>query len=205
MSMNRPYCVGLTGGIGAGKTTVSDCFAALGVPVIDTDSIARGVVAPGSPGLAALLAYFDSDTLGHLQGGLNRAALRARIASDPAARTAVNELLHPRIRAEVDDHLARVTAPYALIVVPLLFESKTAYECLNRVCVVDCPEAVQVARVVARDQVSVAAAEAMLAIQASRADRLSIADDVVNNTSDRAALASAVQALHADYLVRAAG
>lgn len=203
--MKHPYCVGLTGGIGAGKTTVSDCFAALGVPVIDTDVIARALVAPGTPGLAALLDYWGTDALGTRQGGLNRGALRARIAADPSAREAVNRLLHPRIRAEVDNQLARVTAPYTLVVVPLLFESKTAYDFLDRVCVVDCPEAVQVARVAARDQVSTAAAEAMLAIQASRANRLSIADDVVSNISDRAALTAIVQRLHADYLVRAAG
>lgn len=198
------FKVGLTGGIGSGKSTVADCFAVHGVPVIDTDLIARELTALGGAALAAIRAAFD-DSVMHADGTLNRAALRSRVFSDGAARRQLEAILHPRIRQRVEQRLATVTAaPYVLIVIPLLVETGSYRDMLDRVLVVDCPEDMQIARVRARSGLDPDQINAILAAQAGRSERLAAADDVIVNTSTRAALAAEVAVLHRRYLTLAA-
>jgi dephospho-CoA kinase len=197
------FTVGLTGGIGSGKSTVADCFAALGVPVIDTDVIARDLTAPGGAALAAIRAAFGA-TVMQADGTLDRAALRRRVFADSAARHQLEAILHPRIRQGVAQKLATLTAPYALIVIPLLVETGDYRDVLNRVLVVDCPEAVQIARVMARSGLVHGEIKAILAAQAGRAERLAVADDIIVNTVSLGALRAEVAALHQRYLALAA-
>ncbi|MEM1080997.1 MAG: dephospho-CoA kinase [Pseudomonadota bacterium] len=197
-SKQRSLVIALTGGIASGKTAVSDAFAALGVPVVDTDVIARQVVAPGSAGLAEVVATFG-DTLLTAAGDLDRAKLRERIFADADARQQLERLLHPRIMNEAQLQLARVLAPYALLVVPLLVESGL-FAGVDRVLVVDVPESVQIERLLARDGGSPDAAASTLRAQASRTERLERADDVLDNTGSLDALHAAVTALHQQYL-----
>jgi len=198
------YRVGLTGGIASGKTTVSRLFAALGVPVIDSDELAREVVAPGTAGLAALVARFGTGVL-QADGGLDRRALRDQVFADPAARRDLEAITHPAIRAEMDRRSASAGGPYQVLAIPLLVEGGAARGRVDRVLVVDCPEALQVRRVMARDHSTEAQARAVLAAQASRAARLAVADDVIVNDGDLAALRDRVEALHAGYLSAAGG
>ncbi|MHB1060383.1 MAG: dephospho-CoA kinase [Thiobacillus sp.] len=197
------FAVGLTGGIGSGKSTVADCFAALGVPVIDTDVIARALTAPGGAALEAIRAAFGA-TVMQADGTLNRAVLRRRVFADSAARHQLEAILHPRIRQGVAQKLATLTAPYALIVIPLLVETGDYRDVLNRVLVVDCPEAVQIARVMARSGLAHGEIKAILAAQAGRAERLAVADDIIVNTVSLGALRAEVAALHQRYLALAA-
>ncbi len=201
--MSRPLRIGLTGGIASGKTTVAELFAARGVPVIDTDQIARDIVQPGQPALGEIAATFGPTVLG-ADGLLDRAALRQRVFADPGERRRLEAILHPRIRAELERRSAAAGGPYQLLVIPLLVEGGGQTR-LDRVLVVDCPESLQVARLVARDGGSEAAARAILAAQASRERRLSAADDVIVNDGDRAALATAVAALDSRYRRLAGG
>jgi len=197
------FTVGLTGGIGSGKSTVADCFAALDVPVIDTDVIARDLTtAPGGAALDAIRAAFGATAM-QADGTLDRAALRRRVFADGAARRQLEAILHPRIRQVVDDMLATLSAPYALIVIPLLVETGGYQDVLNRVLVVDCPEDVQIARVRARSGLTQAEIKAILAAQAGRAERLAVADDIIVNTSTVEALQAEVAALHQRYLALA--
>jgi dephospho-CoA kinase len=198
------YTVGLTGGIGSGKSTVADCFAALGVPVIDTDVIARELTAPDGAALAAIRAAFGEAVM-QADGTLDRAALRRRVFADTAARHQLETILHPRIRQAVQQALATLAAPYALIVIPLLVETGGYQDVLNRVLVVDCPEAVQIARVKARSGLAHDEVQAILAAQAGRAERLAAADDVIVNTATPAELCAEVARLHQRYLALAAG
>ncbi len=195
--------VGLTGGIGSGKSTVADCFAAHDVPVIDTDAIARELTAPGGAALDAIRAAFGAGVV-LADGALDRAALRRRIFSDVGERHRLEAILHPRIRAVVAQTLATLTTPYALVVIPLLVETGGYRDVLNRVLVVDCPEELQVARVMARSGLARNEVEAILAAQAGRATRLAAADDVILNTETPAALQSRVAELHQRYLGLAA-
>ncbi|MBU1263912.1 MAG: dephospho-CoA kinase [Gammaproteobacteria bacterium] len=197
------FTVGLTGGIGSGKSTVADCFAALGVPVIDTDVIARELTAPGGAALEAIRAVFG-ETVMQTDGTLDRAVLRRRVFADGAARHQLEAILHPRIRQGVAQKLATLTAPYALIVIPLLVEAGGYRDVLNRVLVVDCPEAVQIARVMARSGLAHGEIKAILAAQAGRAERLAVADDIIVNTLSLEALRAEVAALHQRYLALAA-
>lgn len=197
------FTVGLTGGIGSGKSTVADCFAALGVPVIDTDVIARELTAPGGAALEAIRAVFGA-TVMQTDGTLDRAVLRRRVFADSAARHQLEAILHPRIRQGVAQKLATLTAPYALIVIPLLVEAGGYRDVLNRVLVVDCPEAVQIARVMARSGLAHGEIKAILAAQAGRAERLAVADDIIVNTLSLEALRAEVAALHQRYLALAA-
>jgi dephospho-CoA kinase len=194
----RPLRIGLTGGIASGKTLVSRQFAALGVPVIDTDELAREVVAPGSEGLAAVHARFGDGVLA-ADGSLDRRALRARVFADPDARRDLEAITHPRIRALVDARAAAAGGPYQVIVIPLLVESARRTT-VDRVLVVDCPESLQLERLLRRDGGSREQAEAILAAQATRAQRLAVADDVIVNTGDPAAVDAEVAALHRRYL-----
>ena len=192
-----PLRVALTGGVASGKSTVAGLFAALGVPIIDTDLIAREVVAPGTPGLAAVVARFGADIL-LADGTLDRAKLRGVILADPQARRDLEALLHPLIRARSSALSQTAGGPYQIIVVPLLIETGTA-DAYDRVLVVDCDPQAQLERLILRDRTSAAQAQAMLAAQASRQARLERADDVIVNSADVQALARQVQVLHARY------
>ena len=194
----RALRIGLTGGIASGKSLVSRLFAALGVPVIDTDELAREVVAPGSDGLAAIRARFGDGVLA-VDGTLDRRALRALVFADPDARRDLEAITHPRIRALVEARSAAAGGPYQLIVIPLLVESGRRTT-VDRVLVVDCPESLQLERLLRRDGGSREQAEAILAAQASRAQRLAAADDVIVNARDPQAVETAVHALHRRYL-----
>jgi dephospho-CoA kinase len=197
------FTVGLTGGIGSGKSTVSDLFAALGVPVIDTDLIAHQLTAPGSTALDAIRAAFSAAVM-QADGSLDRAALRHLVFGDAAARRQLEAILHPRIRRAVEARLASLVAPYVLIVIPLLVETGGYRDLLNRVLVVDCPEALQISRVKARSGLAHDEILAILAAQASRAERLAAANDVIVNTASQASLRDEVAALHQRYLTLAA-
>jgi dephospho-CoA kinase len=196
------FRVGLTGGIASGKTTVSRLFAALGVPVIDSDEIARDVVAPGTPALAAIVARFGAGVL-QPGGDLDRRALRGIVFADPAARRDLEAITHPAIRAEMERRSAQAGGAYQVLAIPLLVEGGAARSRVDRVLVVDCPEALQVRRVMARDGSTEAQARAVLAAQASRESRLAAADDVIANDGDLAGLRDQVEALHARYLAAA--
>jgi dephospho-CoA kinase len=202
----RPLRIGLTGGIASGKSTVAARFAELGVPVIDADAIAREVVAPGTALLEALLARFSDAALARFgqplrraDGSLDRALLRRLVFDDAAQRHALEALLHPAIRVRAEQLAAQAGGPYQIHVVPLLAESN-ARSRFDRVLVVDCPEELQRARLHRRDGMSLEQAQAMLDAQASRAERLAIADDVILNDDGTAALAAPIAALHQRYL-----
>lgn len=200
-----PLRIGLTGGIASGKSSVSRLFSALGVPVIDTDEIARALVAPGTPLLEQILARFGGE-LRRSDGSLDRAALRRLVFESPERRRELDALTHPAILARAEQLAGAASGPYQIHVIPLLTETHSASR-YDRVLVVDCPEALQLERLQARDGCDAAQAQAMLAAQASRAQRLALADDVIVNDSAPAALVPKVAALDQQYraLVRAAG
>ncbi|MFP5380751.1 MAG: dephospho-CoA kinase [Gammaproteobacteria bacterium] len=194
------FVVGLTGGIGSGKSTVAGLFARQGIPVIDTDVIARDLTRPGQPALDAIRASFGESVM-QADGTLDRAALRRRVFNDAVARRRLEAILHPGIRRETEAALGRVKGPYALVVIPLLAETGGAYgDLLDRVLVVDCPEHVQIERVMARNGLARDEAVAILAAQASRAERLGLADDVIDNAASPEVLPAQVAALHRRYL-----
>lgn len=197
------FAVGLTGGIGSGKSTVAELFAERGVPVIDTDVIARELTAPDSAALIAIQDAFG-DTVMREDGSLDRAQLRRRVFADSAARHTLEAILHPRIRQAVVQALTGLHAPYALIVIPLLIETGAYAGILDRVLVVDCPEDMQITRVMARNDFTRAEVEAILAAQAERAVRLAAADDVIENTGSTGGLRDRVHALHSQYMTQAA-
>jgi dephospho-CoA kinase len=196
------FIVGLTGGIGSGKSTVADRFADLGVPVIDTDAIARELTAPGGAALAPIHEAFG-DAVIRADGTLDRAALRRLAFADSSARLQLETILHPRIRHAVEGALATLHAPYVLVVIPLLVETGGYRDLLNRVLVVDCPEAVQIERVMARSGLTHDEVAAVIAVQAGRAERLAAADDVIVNAGSPEALATEVAALNGRYLALA--
>lgn len=193
--------VGLTGGIASGKSAVARFFSALGVPVIDTDELAREAVAPGTPGLRAVIEAFGRTVLDP-HGALDRRTMRKRVFADPAARKRLEAIVHPEVRRLLAERLASLQAPYVLIVVPLLVESGLARE-MDRVLVVDCPELLQIDRLAARDGETLAEARNMLAAQATRSQRLACADDVITNDAGLDALEVAVGDLHRRYLTLA--
>ncbi len=193
----KPLRVGLTGGIASGKTTVANLFAARGIAVIDTDQIAREIVAPGQSALASVVEAFGRDVL-DASGALDRRRLRASVFADPAGRRRLEALLHPLILDEMARRSADAPGPYQILVIPLLVETgRTEY--VDRVLVVDCPVDVQVARLLARDAENELQARAMIAAQATREQRLALADDVIVNDGDLDALESEVEALDARY------
>ncbi|MCV3287381.1 dephospho-CoA kinase [Aeromonas media] len=193
------YVVAITGGIGSGKTTVANQFAALGIEVVDADLIAREVVAPGTPALAAITSHFGPEILTE-QGLLDRRVLREQIFSDPAAKSWLNALLHPIIRSEMLRQCAAVSSPYCLLVVPLLVENRLT-GLADRVLVIDVDEATQIERTCRRDGVSREQAQAILASQASRSERLAMADDVLDNQSGTTeTIRARILALHETYL-----
>lgn len=198
-----PYTVALTGGVASGKSTVAARFAALGVPVIDADIAARHVVAPGSDGLNAVIGEFGMDAMG-ADGGLDRAWMRRHVFADDAARERLEAILHPRIRQRLRAEVGASQADWVLLALPLLAESWPDYDWVDRVLVVDLPEATQLERLMRRDDVDQAMARRMLAAQASRQQRRQIADDIIDNRASIEALGTEVRRLAEDYAARAA-
>lgn len=196
------FTVVLTGGIASGKTAVSDRFARLGVPVIDTDRIAREVVEPGQPALDEIRQAFGAEYLDQT-GRLDRKKMRQAIFSDPSRKARLEGILHPRIAREALRQIAAVDFPYCLLVIPLYAES-ARWSWIDRVLVVDAAESVQVERVMRRDGVDRRHAEAILAAQAGRARRLELADEVIDNSGSLHDLDRQVEALHEKYLGLAA-
>lgn len=193
-----PFVVGLTGGIGSGKSTVAEMFRRLGATIIDTDAISHDLTRPGAEGFEAIVAAFGPGVLDR-EGRLDRAALRRRVFADEEARRRLEGILHPLIRREVKRALGQAGGPYVILVVPLFVETGTYRELVDRLLVVDCPEAEQVRRTMARSGLSEEEVRAIMAAQADRATRLAAADDVLTNRGDLAALESAVRALDRRY------
>ncbi|THG82139.1 dephospho-CoA kinase [Pseudomonas sp. A-1] len=200
----KPWILGLTGGIGSGKSAAADHFASLGVHLVDADQAARWVVEPGRPALAHIVDRFGAQILRE-DGALDRAALRARIFDAPEERQWLEQLLHPLIRAEMRDALEEARSPYAILVSPLLVESAAQRQMSQRVLVVDVPEQVQIERTVQRDRVPEAQVRAILQAQASREERLRHAHDVLVNDRDLAWLHGEVERLHDFYLTLRGG
>lgn len=205
--LTSQYIIGLTGGIGCGKTTVTQLFTELGVQHVDADVVARDVVQPGTACLAAIRDKFGSEIL-QADGNLDRAALRQRIFSDASAKAWLEQLLHPAIRQQLLQQLAACNSAYVLLVAPLLLENNLQRYC-QRVLVIDLPEALQISRTLARDQVSEQQVAAIMAAQLPRQQRLALANDIISNDRPLNArgpnsLHSQVQRLHQRYLHLAA-
>lgn len=198
----RAFRVGLTGGIASGKSTAAKFFGALGVPILDSDQIARDVVEPGQPPLERLVERFGPSILTP-DGHLDRPALRDIVFSDPRARTDLEALTHPAIGAALEARSATAGGPYQILVIPLLVEKHLGSQ-VDRVLVVDCDEALQISRLRSRDGSTLQQVRAILDAQVSRSTRLKAADDVITNEADMSAVQSQVTALHARYLALAA-
>ena len=198
----RAYRVGLTGGIASGKSTAAKFFGALGVPILDSDQIARDVVEPGQPPLERLVERFGKKIL-TADGHLDRPALRDIVFSDPKARADLEALTHPAIGAAMEARSAAAGGPYQILVIPLLVEKNLAAH-VDRVLVVDCDEELQVRRLRDRDGSTPQQVQAILKAQAPRAARLKAANDVIHNDTDMSAVREQVAALHARYLELAA-
>jgi dephospho-CoA kinase len=196
--VQRRFRIGLTGGIACGKSTVANLFAALGVTIVDTDLLAREVVAPGSPLLDEIGRRFGPEVL-QKDGSLDRTALRARVFANPAERQWLEQLTHPAIRDLTDARCESATGPYVMVAIPLLVETAGAKR-FDRVLVVDCDPELQLARLQARDGATREQAARMLAAQATREQRLAVADDVIQNDGDIANLRDQVEGLHRQYL-----
>jgi dephospho-CoA kinase len=203
MIKSRRFVVGLTGGIGCGKSAAASEFERLGASVVDTDVIARELTAAGGAALPHVKALFG-DAFVLPGGAMDRDAMRERVFSDPAAKRALESLLHPMIREESQRRIAAATGPYVVHVVPLLVESPGYRERVDRVLVVDCPEDLQVERVRGRSGLAEAQVRAIIAQQAARAARLEAADDVIDNGGTLQALAGQVAALDERYRKMAA-
>lgn len=201
-SHSRPFVVALTGGIASGKSTVSDLFAKLGVPIVDADIIARELVEPGQPLLASIVASLGKELL-DAYGRLKRRKLREMIFASPEVRTELERIMHPRIIEEAERRILEVDAPYCILVIPLLAESG-ARGPVDRVLVIDAESETRIRRLMKRDGMSREQVMAALSAQASRETRLSIADDLIDNSGDPANLPGRVSALHQRYLAMAA-
>lgn len=198
------YLIGLTGGIGSGKTSAADEFAQLGAGVVDTDAIAHALTGPGGAAMPALRDEFGAAYVA-ADGSLDRARMRALAFGDPDARRRLEAVLHPLIRSETMARAAAAQAPYVLLVVPLLLESGAYRDRVQRVLVIDCSEATQIARTMARSRLAEHEVRAIMAAQLSRAERVARADDVIVNEGDRDLLREQVRALHRRYLDLAEG
>jgi dephospho-CoA kinase len=200
------FCVGLTGGIGCGKSKATEMFAALGAGIVDTDEISRELTAAGGRAVPALESAFGAQYI-TAEGALDRARMRTLVFSDATAKGKLEAILHPLIRTESRARIAAATAPYTIVVVPLLLETGAYADLIDRVLVVDCDEDQQVARTMARSNLSESDVRAIMAAQLPRRDRLARADDVLRNDSDINALRLQVETLHRRYLdeVRAKG
>jgi dephospho-CoA kinase len=197
--MTPAFSVGLTGGIGCGKSTVADLFAARGATIVDTDVIAHGLTAPQGAAMPAIVAEFGPD-FAQPDGALDRARMRTLVFSDATARARLEAILHPRIRAATEAAGQAATGAYVIYVVPLLIESGSWRERVTRVLAIDCSEDTQVARVMQRSHLTADEVRAIMATQVTRARRLAEADDVVDNDAGLDVLQKQVQALHERYL-----
>jgi dephospho-CoA kinase len=196
------FSVGLTGGIGSGKTTVADLFGARGAAIIDTDAIAHQLTAPGGAAIAAIASNFGADFITP-DGAMDRARMRAHVFADATARKQLEAILHPLIRSETMRAAATAPGDYLMFVVPLLVESPQWQGRTTRILVVDCAEELQIARVMQRNGMTQSQVKAIMAAQASRAQRLAAADDVIENNLDNKALIALVEQLHRRYLMLA--
>ena len=194
--------VGLTGGVGSGKSTAADMFAELGAGIVDTDAISHELTAPGGAAIPALREAFGAEYI-TAAGALDRAKMRHLVFGDPAARKKLEGILHPIIRNEVRGRVAGAGRPYVIVVVPLLLETGAYRDITDRVLVVDCAEEEQLRRTAQRSGVTEDAARAIMAAQVARAERLARADDVLTNTSGVDELRQQVRGLHARYLALA--
>ncbi len=202
MTPRPPFTVGLTGGIGSGKSAATERFAALGATIVDTDLIAHRLTARGGAAIAAIRQAFGECVIS-ADGSLDRGAMRARVFAEPAARQQLEAILHPLIRAESARQCLAAPGPYVVMAVPLLVESGTYRQRCDRVCVVDCPEALQIERVRTRSGLDETQIRAIMAAQASREERLAAADDVIDNGGTLEALQQQVDRLHLRYLADA--
>lgn len=200
--MRPALVIGITGGIGSGKTTVADLFADLGVPVIDADDLARRAVARGEPGYGEIVEQFGSEILDEA-GELDRRKMREHVFSDPGKRARLEAIVHPRVYAMMKQLLDNLDCPYAIVVVPLLIETG-GREIVDRVLVVDSPEELQIERTLRRDGTTRAGVERILAAQTDRRSRLAAADDVIENAASESNLKDEVVSLHHRYLEEAA-
>ena len=196
------FIVGLTGGIGSGKSAATQHFAFLGAAVIDTDEIAHELTAPGGQAIEAIRKVFGDEVITD-ENALDRAAMRECAFTDPNARRQLEDILHPIIRATAMQRCAAAEAAYVVLAVPLLLESKYWLEQCDRVCVVDCPEELQISRTKARSGLEETQIRAIMAAQTSRNVRLSAADDIIDNSGTLQQLRSQVERLHEVYLVQA--
>jgi dephospho-CoA kinase len=194
------YCVGLTGGVGSGKSTAAELFAEQGADLVDTDAIAHTLTAADGAAMAAIEATFGHVVIA-ADGSLDRAAMRDRVFADAEARRRLERILHPLIRDEARRQVAASRAPYVILIVPLLVENLDAYrDEMARIAVVDCDEQQQIERTARRPGVTIAQARAILAAQSPRAARLAIADDIIDNRGERIELKARVAQLHQRYL-----
>ena len=197
------YCVGVTGGIGSGKSSAAALFAELGAGIIDTDDIAHELTRPGGLAMPDITTAFGAGIVA-TDGSLDRAAMRKRVFAEPAQRKVLEGILHPLIRAEARNRVASSTAPYVMLVVPLLLETGGYPDLVRRVLVIDCDESLQISRTMQRSGLTAEAVHAIIAVQLPRQQRLDRADDVLRNDGDIARLRSQVALLHDCYLKLAA-
>lgn len=193
------FSVGLTGGIGSGKTTVADMFAARGAAIVDTDLIAHSLTAPDGAAIDQIRSVFGAEFLAP-DGAMDRAKMRSHVFADPAAKSRLEAILHPLIRIETERAARDAQGGYLMFVVPLLVESGSWRQRVSRVLVVDCAEETQVRRVMNRSGLTESQVQAIMAAQVPRRQRLAAADDIIDNDGDSSALAPQVERLHALYL-----
>ena len=194
-----PFSIGLTGGIGSGKSTVADLFAARGASIVDSDLIAHGLTAPGGAAMPAIVAEFGAE-FADAAGALDRARMRSLVFADPGVKARLEAILHPQIRDAALAAAAAATGSYVIFAIPLLIESGSWRQRVSRILVVDCPETLQIARVMSRNNLPEAQVRAIMAAQATRQDRLAAADDIVLNEAGIDALAPQIDRLHDLYL-----
>lgn len=197
-----PYCVGLTGGIGSGKSSAARILQDLGAAIVDTDQITHELTGPGGTAIALIRREFGADYIA-VDGGLDRAKMRRLAFSDDGARRKLEAILHPLIRRESQARIAAAQQPYVVVVVPLLLETGAYRDLIKRVLVVDCDEALQITRAMVRSGLSADEVRAIMVTQLPRAKRLAAADDVLHNDNDIEALRRQAEALHAKYLALA--
>jgi dephospho-CoA kinase len=198
LSAKHSLTIALTGGIASGKSTVSQYFVRLGVPVFDADVMARDLVAPDQPALKEIVTAFGNDTLTS-SGTLDRHAMRERIFADPSARLALEKILHPRIREGLIAQASECSAPYCILAIPLFAEHRDEYRWIGRVLVVDARQETQLARLMQRDEMTMNSARMALEAQATRAQRLALATDVIDNDGELADVAASVARLNRHY------
>lgn len=197
-----PFCIGLTGGIGSGKSSAARLFAALGAGVVDVDDISHAVTRPDGAAIDDIRREFGAEAIA-ADGSLNRSRMRELVFADASAKSRLEGILHPLIGRLAREAVARALEPYVLLVVPLLLERETYRDVIQRVAVVDCTEQTQIARTMKRSGITEAAVRAIMAAQLTRAERLDKADDVIDNDGDETQLKQQVAALHTRYLTLA--